>query len=322
MNFKFMKWLAVTLLITVVSVNSWAAGTVNCFIDPAPTVPLAFSSTYVFGSTTGVTVNVPVKCTQTGANGNNPVPVIVTVAVNNGSQPVGNQNKAVGAGSINYDFYTGSGCTTETHDINPSPPSVTLTINSKNGSITGNVPVYGCLVPAPAASASGLYSDTATARIAAATDSSGNNSTSIDITPVSFPVRITLPERCSITMSASPLTFAYTSFSNNASQASILYSVACGSSIVSPINMFLTDGSGTTLSTGTAAGLNYTLALNKADNSAANATTLTVTPGLPNYRINGNMVAGQAGSCAAPAVQAGSTCTQTVTGVHYLTVTW
>ena len=87
--------------------------------------------------------------------------------------------------------------------------------------------------------------------------------------------------------------------------------------------MALTNVSGAALTSGTIAGLDYTLALNTSANTIGGAPTLAVTAGglATTYRINGSMAANQVGACGGLATT-GSTCTQTISGVHYLTITW
>lgn len=320
MNFNFKHWGMAFLLATLGTANCWAQGhgTFTCNID----TPLGISSTtnYVFGGANFSTVAVPVVCTQSGATANNGDTVIVAVEIgNSNSAPATIQNTATRAGAptINYDFYTNSSCNIETHTTRAQ---TSLTFIAKNTTIRGFANAILC-VPVPVAFANGTYTDTVITSIYSV---SPTNNAAVGVSTVTgtISVSIAIPERCDISMPAGPLAFTYTSFSNAASTASKIYSVTCGSSL-SP-TMALTDVNGAALTTGTAAGLAYTLALNTMANSTGGTPRLDVASGgtATNYRINGNMAAGQAGSCAAPAVQAGATCTQTITGVHYLTVTW
>lgn len=323
MNFKFKQWATALLFATLGSANCWAQdnpqGLVTCRIG---STPVAYTTTYVSGGANSVALSVPISCTQTLATANNSNVVIVTVNIGDGLSPSLNQNRATGTGSpINYDFYTNSGCTTETHGSTNPPPAVTVTIPTRNGTGTGNALIYGC-VPVPLPAAMGLYTDTvATSIPVGGVVSTGSAAVAVGASGV-INVKITIPEFCAITMPAGALAFTYTSFTGVASQATKTYSVTCGSSLLP--TMALTDVNGAALTSGAAAGLAYTLALNTLSNSTGGTATLpaAATGSATTYRINGNMLAGQAGSCGAPAVQAGSLCTQTITGVHYVTVTW
>lgn len=321
MNFNFKHWAMALLFVTVGSANCWAQGqgTVTCNVVAGSVTH--GPQTYVFGGANALSVSVPVTCTHAGATANNGNTVKVTVDIGNSNNaPTTIQNTATRSGfpTINYDFYTNSGCGTEIHTT-PATVNIILTKNQVN--VPGNATAVLC-IPVPVAFASGAYSDTVTTKVSSVALVSGGATLVAGTGTGAISVNIFIPERCAITMSTGALVFNYTSFSTIASQPSKTYSVTCGSSL-SP-TMALTDVNGAALTSGTAAGLAYTLALNTMANSTGGTPTLAVASGgaATNYRINGNMVAGQAGSCAAPAVQAGATCTQTITGVHYLTVTW
>lgn len=326
MRIKFKQVLMALLLTTLGSAYAGPHGTITCNIG---STSVLYTTTYVTGGANSTALSVPIRCDQTNATANSTDSVTVTVNIgNSNSAPSTTQNTAKQANvpSINYDFYTGSGCTPETHGATNPPAAVTVTMSGRNGFGTGNALIYGC-VPVPLPSAMGTYTDTVTTTIpvGGVVTGSGTPDVAIGASPNGvISVSITIPERCNITMPTGALVFTYTSFTTSASQASKTFSVTCGAGLTSPVpTMALTDVFGNPLTSGTAAGLAYTLALNTLGNSTGGASTLAVTSGgsAITYRINGNMVAGQVGSCGAPATS-GATCTQTISGVHYLTVTW
>ncbi len=334
MNFKFKQWLVVSLLTAVVSANSWAApgpgpqGLVTCSIS-SPVIQ--YTTSYVFGGANATSLSVPISCVQTLYTSANATAVLVTVNIGNSdSAPGTTQNTAtqINVPSILYDFYTSSGCTaiTETHGAVNPPLAVTITIDKTTRTGSGTAVFWGC-VPAPSSLASGLYTDTASATIppGGVVSSTGSPDVAIGTSSASISVRITIPERCVITMPAGALSFSYTSFAGTDSTPNKTFQVQCGIGLTSPVpTMALTDVNGIALTSGTAAGLSYTLALSASSTTGGTSTLSVKQPGGGDvtYNINGNMVAGQAGSCAAPAIQSGSTCTQTITGVHYVTVSW
>lgn len=327
MNFRFIQGVLTLFLGLLASVDSRAANGFTCsIVNPTSitfTIPYAFG-----GSTNYVGRTIPVTCTRAG-NTNNAESVTVYVGITNGGNASGAQNNAAGAGLINYDFYTTPGNTCGAEVTPTSTTNLFATVAFGSGLSTANAntnTVYAC-VPPPALNANGPYSDNATAVITLLTPSNSGGALTINPVTATLRVDIAIPQRCAISTPIGALTFDYTSFSTTAIQATKTYSVTCGVGLTAPVpTMALTDSTGQPLTSGTAAGLAYTLALNTSTNLAGGTPTLTVAPGgsTTTYRINGNMVAGQAGSCAAPATLTGTGCTQTITGTtgHYITVTW
>lgn len=327
MNFKFIQGVLTLFLGMLVSVDGWAANGFTCsIVNPTS---ITFTIPYAFGGTSNyVGKKIPVTCTRAG-NTNNAESVRVDVGISNGGNAAGAQNNAAGAGLINYDFYTtpGNPCSAEVTPTSTTNLFATVAFPSGISTVTADTnTVYAC-VPPPALNANGAYSDNATAVITLLTPSNSGGALTINPVTATLRVDIAIPQRCDISTPIGALTFNYTSF-GAAIQPSTKFKVTCGAGLNSPLpTMALTNATGQPLTSGTAAGLAYTLALNTLANLTGGTPTLSVLPGgsATEYRINGNMVAGQAGSCATADVDsAGSTCIKTISGAtgHYITVTW
>ena len=127
-------------------------------------------------------------------------------------------------------------------------------------------------LPAAQAVAAGTYTDTVTMTM----------TYGVSIATGSFGVSISTPATCSVTGAPGNVVFNYVAF-GPAITPSSTFGVTCTLSL--PYTMALDATSGTIV------GLNYTLALS--------APGSTGTGAQQTHSINGNMVAGQAGTCAA-----------------------
>ena len=320
MSLKFKQALMALLLSTLGSAYAAANphGTITCDIG---STPVSYSATYAFGGANATSLLIPVTCTQSGATANSGDQVDVTVNIgNSNSAPGTTQNTANKASvpSINYDFYTTTACNSEIHD-STNPLVARVTVTTKNGTNTGTAgPFYGC-VPVPAPAANGTYTDTVSVTIPAGgvVQVSGGAIAAVGTAPAGvINVSITIPERCTITL-AGDLPLNYTAFGPivNGSKS---FSAVCGSTL-RPV-MTLTDNAGTLLTTGVAAGVNYTLGLNTSASGGTGTLAATAGGGTNTYYINAVIASGQAGSCASPATNNGATCTESKT--HYVTITW
>ena len=116
-----------------------------------------------------------------------------------------------------------------------------------------------------------------------------------------FNVSATLTSKCQVTAGPTNLAFTYTSFQVAAATATGgAFSVQCTNSL--PYTMAVD-----TVSANTVIGLVYSLALSSAGGTGTGAAIA--------YTVNGNMAAGQSGTCATTAACTG-------TNAHTLTVTY
>lgn len=208
-----------------------------------------------------------VTCTK-GAAGD-PATVNYGVLVNNGLYALGVNNRAAfGANRIKYDVYTNSTCGTAWK----GGTAITGTVNTPSvGTFTATSTFWGCVAPAQAVPA-GTYTDTVTMTMAYGATAS----TAVS----SFAVSISTPSTCSVTAAPGNVVFNYVAFGPVVTPSST-FGVTCTLSL--PYTMALDATSGTIV------GLNYTLALS--------ASGSTGTGAQQTHSINGNMVAGQAGTC-------------------------
>lgn len=116
-----------------------------------------------------------------------------------------------------------------------------------------------------------------------------------------FSVSATLTSKCQVTAGPTNLAFTYTSFqAGPATATGGAFSVQCTNSL--PYTMAVD-----TVSSNTVIGLVYTLSLSAASGTGTGSAIA--------YSVNGNMIAGQSGTCATTAACTG-------TNAHTLTVTY
>ncbi len=255
---------------------------VNCSVSS-----LGFSTAY--GSTLNVTASsFTVTCTHVSGAKNT---ATYQVAVNNGLQPSGTQNRAAsGANFLNYSLTSDAACLTAWKGTAYIPATVYTTPALALGA--SDIKTYafdGCVPANQVIPAAGTYTDTVTMSFvpAGATFTNGT-----------FPVSITAPATCTLSTPPGNITFNYRSFSATAVAASATFATTCTNKL--PYTMALDATSGAI------AGVTYTLAL-----SASTA----VGTGVPQtFSINGSIAAGQGGTCTA------ATCTGSQ--VRTLTITY
>ncbi|MEO8385477.1 MAG: spore coat protein U domain-containing protein [Betaproteobacteria bacterium] len=205
----------------------------------------------------------------------------------NGIQETGNQNRArmgATANYMNYDVWANSGCSVTwrnnaANDIVDTIPVLTgFTPASKTTSF------WGC-IPGSQAVAAGTYTDTVvmTARL-------GAGGTGAILATGSFPVSIVTPSSCSISTAPGNVAFGtYTALGATVS-ANTSFKATCTNLL--PYTMTLDATSGVVV------GLNYSLLLNTANSGGATTLASTGNGLAQTFFINGNMAAGQAGTCA------------------------
>jgi len=241
-------------------------------------------------STTAATTNVTqtfftVTCTR-GAS-TDPTSVSYSVKADNGLYSVGQRNNAAfGANRINYDIYTNASCGTQWKGNTAISGTITF---ATTGTLSQQGNFWGCIPAAQAGIAAGTYTDTVTMTMTYGSPQSTATGT--------FGVTITTPPVCTLTTAPGTVSFAYVSFGPTVN-ASTTYGVTC--TLALPYTMALDATSGTVL------GITYTLALSSASSTGTGAQQT--------FQINGNIAAGQAGTCGT------STCSGTQ--ARTLTITY
>lgn len=289
MTARLYQWLAVTLLLLC---GAPAHAAISCSV----------ASNGFFGSYNPATqlvlqTSFTVTCTRSATS--DPTSVSYANAVNNGLYANGINNRAFQSGSsyMRYDTFVDGSCGTQWKGNS----TIGGTINfSGTGTVSQVHTYWGCVAAGLTGLAAGTYSDLATMTL-----SYGPNPQSTATN--TFPVGLSTPATCSISTAPGAVAFgAYVAF-GGALAASTGFAATCSNYLPYTLSVTATSG--------TIAGLNYTLLLQNAA-PVMSGTTLSVTGnGFPqSYTINGAMVAGQAGTCAA------GSCSGTVP--HTLTLTY
>lgn len=281
---KFIQLLLASGLLAFASAAR-AAVSYSCNISA---LPINYSQTYSGSSNSSTSLSLSVSCTKSGSGSG--LTINYTVTPNNGLNASGSQNRASLSGNlINYDLYTDATCTT------PWSGSGSMVFGGGAGStITQTLTYYGTVPAAqPSLPPLGTYSDSVNMTLATTT----GGVTITGTNPAPFLVSIVVPAACTISTQPGNITFSYTSFGAGAN-ASTTFATICTNQL--PYTMAIDATSGTI------AGVNYSLALSAAGGTG---TGLAQT-----YTINGTIAAGQAGTCAA------ATCSGSQ--ARYLTITY
>lgn len=259
---KSILWLVTLAMLAFVNC---AQAKVACTISSA-----GFSTAY--GSALSVTAaNFTVTCTANSLGGS----ATYQVAVNNGANSSGNQNRAALTGNyLNYNLTSDSGCFTA-WDGTTYIPAVAYTTPMLPGGGTDikTYSYYGCVPAGLTVPATGTYTDTVTMSFVP------GGAAFIGGT---FPVSIYAPATCSLTTAPGNISLNYTSL-GSAAAASTSFVTTCSNLLSYTMALDATSG--------TIVGVDYTLALS--------ASGSTGTGGPQTFTINGNVPSGQSGTCAA-----------------------
>jgi spore coat protein U-like protein len=252
-----------------VAIAAQAAGAaITCNIT-SPGVTLAYpaNSAPVMTQT-----SFTVTCSRNLAG--DPTSISYTLAVNNGLNPNGINNRAFfGGNPLRYDVYRDATCT--------STWKGSQTIGDTIPTLSGFTPVsktttyWGCVTNAQSPAA-GTYADTVTMTLTYGTSTAVNT----------FPVSIATPATCNVTTPPGNIAFGTYVAMGPAVNASTTVAVTCTSYL--PYTLSLDAGSGVI------AGLQYNLALSAASASGNGGAQV--------HTISGTLPAGQAGTCT------GATC--------------
>ena len=158
---------------------------------------------------------------------------------------------------------------------------------------------YGCAAAGIITSPAGTYTDLVTLALSATTTAGLVTTT----TNGSLNVSITVNPECVFSTAPGAIAFAYTAF-GSAVAANTTFGTKCTNLL--PYSMALDATSGVV------SGLNYTLALNTSGSGGSSPLGSTGTGVAQTFFVNGNMAAGQAGTCAGASCAASNTHTITV----------
>ena len=276
-------WTRLLLWLVLLVAGPAAHAAITCTSITTPGVTIS----YVNNSTASVQTFFTVSCTRTSVT--DPASVSYDVAVNNGTNPNGVNNRAsLGSATLRYDVFTNSACSTAWKNPRTIADSMTWS-NGATGTLTKQTTYWGCMVNAQTAPATGTYTDS----IAITMTYGANNAKLFGTIPVS----IYAPALCTVASRPGSLNLAYTAFGGQASQ-STSFGLTCTGGMPYTIATDVTEG--------VLSGLRYTLALS--------GSSATGTGALQTYSVTATIPAGQAGACA--------TATCTATRTHTLTISY
>ena len=277
-----MKRAVLLLLATLALLLSPAAGAaITCSVSSS-----GFAAAY---NPAAATANITqtfftVTCTR-GAT-SDPTSVSYSVKADNGLTPQGQGNRATfGANRISYDVYKDAACGTQWKGNQAITGTITF---ASTGTVTQQGNFWGCIPAGQTGLAAGTYTDTVTM-----TMTYGNPQSTATGT---FGVTINTPPVCTVTTAPGTVAFTYVSF-GAAANASTSYGVTC--TLALPYTMALDATSGTIV------GITYTLSLSS-PSSTGTGTQQT-------FQINGNIAAGQSGTCASATCSGTQARTLTIT---------
>jgi hypothetical protein len=288
------SWMAA---ITLLLASSQALAGAFCSVSS-----LGFSSAYVPGNLAMniTSASFDVTCTAGPKKSN----VQYQIAVDNGMNALGTQNRSTLAGSfINYSLASDGACMNAWKGAADLPnPRAKLSL-AANQTVTTTYTFFGCIPGGQAVlPPEGTYTDMVSMTFSTANASGGGASS---FTGGSLPVNILSPASCSFTSPPTSMVFAYTSFSPVDVLANSAFAMRCTRLLPFSIDLDATAG--------TIVGLNYSLLLNTA---AAGGTPTLASVGtgiVQSFYINGTIAAGQGGTCTSAFCSGTQTRTLTVT---------
>lgn len=225
-----------------------------------------------------------VTCTR-GAT-SDPTSVNYSVKADNGLNPQGQNNRAsFGTRRLSYDIFTNASCGTQWKGNTAITGTITF---AGTGTVSQQGNFWGCIPAGQTGLAAGTYTDTVTM-----TMTYGNPQSTATGT---FGVTINTPPVCTVTTPPGTVSFTYVSF-GSAVNASTSFGVTC--TLALPYTMALDATSGTIV------GITYTLSLSSPSSTGTGAQQT--------FQINGNIAAGQSGTCASAACSGTQGRTLTIT---------
>lgn len=273
----------------LVFATSWVHAAITCTSITSPGFSTSFTGTVPPNNITQGSFTV--TCNRNLAG--DPTTLSYTVGADNGLNAGGGFNQAaLGASRLQYDLYKDAACGVRWKAGGGNRIADTMTLIGFTAT-SKQTNYWGCITTSQVLTA-GTYGDTITMSL----DVGGLTNT--------FPVNISTPSMCTITTAPGTLSFTYTAF-GAAQIANTLFRPNC--------TIYLAYSMALSATSGVVSGLNYSLGLNAIINSGGTSPLAsTGTGAAETFYINGNMAAGQAGTCP--------TGTCSATNTHTLTITY
>lgn len=275
MTSRLFRWLAGTALMLSATCGHAA---ITCSISSN-----GFSTAYSAATPTPTITQTSFTVTCTRGLASDPTSVNYAANADNGLYALGINNRALLSGSsyIKYDVYTDGACGSQWKGNTSISGSIVFT---GTGAVSATSSYWGCIGAGLTGLAAGVYTDALTLTL-----SYGPNPQST--ATVSAPVNIATPSTCSISTTPGTVAFgSYVAF-GNVLAASTSFGANCTNYL--PYTLAVTP------TTGTIAGVTYTLLLQSAA-PVMTGTSLSATGNgfAQTYTINGSMAAGQSGVCS------------------------
>lgn len=276
----------------LVFATSWVHAAITCTSITSTGFSTSFSGTVPPNNITQGSFTV--TCNRNLAG--DPTTLSYDVGANNGLNAGGGFNQAaLGASRLQYDLYKDAACGVM-WNAKGNRIADTMTFSNNFTATSKQTNYWGCITTSQTLPA-GIYTDTVTMTLSYP---GGSNLTN------TFPVNISTPSVCTITTAPGTLTFTYTAFGAGQT-ASTSFQPNC--------TIYLAYSMALSATSDVVSGLNYSLGLNAIINSGGSSPLAsTGTGAAQTFYINGNMAAGQAGTCA--------TGTCSATNTHTLTITY
>ena len=272
----------------LVFATSWVHAAITCTSITSSGYSTSFTGTVPPNNITQGSFTV--TCNRNLAG--DPTTLSYTVGADNGLNAGGGFNQAaLGASRLQYDLYKDAACGVRWKIAGGNRIADTMTLSGFTAT-SKQTNYWGCITTSQTLPA-GIYTDTITMTL------------SVGGLTNTFPVNISTPSVCTITTAPGTLSFTYTAF-GAAQTASTSFQPNC--------TIYLAYSMALSATSDVVSGLNYSLALNTINSGGSSPLASTGTGAAQTFYINGNMAAGQAGTCA--------TGTCSATNTHTLTITY
>lgn len=284
-----MKAYATLSLLILLLAAPRAQAAINCSIS-SPGVSGAYHGALSINQTS-LTIN----CTRLSSD---PGTSAYTVYPDNGINATGQINRAVnGTEYLGYEEFQDSICSSAWQFQGGSMSGMIDFGSALAVSVTHD---YWACIPAGQVYAAGSYSDTVIMTL------TYDDGTGDVVTTGGHQVTILTIPSCSISTAPGTISFSYTALQNTAASAHTTFGTTC--SLGTGYSLSVDTGDGVI------SGLQYSLRINTTANGGSNPLAGTGTGVEQNFYINGNMPAGQAGSCTTASCQDSS--------IHTLLITY
>lgn len=264
-----------------------ACGSVQAVICSVTATSIPPSTLYISGANTDRTGTISGTCTQQAGDSGGGERIYI--GVDQGRPPAGRaMTRQNGIETLNYEIYHASFGPSGVWNEATGVASTTVANGGVFYRLAGNTnpqsfsfPYYFRIPVGQPTAPPGIYDDPAIAVKVRLSDSGGSAS-GVVLSQISFGVSATIEASCSFTSTPAPITMSYGSFQTTPSTGSSAFQLTCTNNTSYTLTIGPSSG-------GTLLGLAYSLALS--------APSGTGTGSSQSFSVNGNVAAGQSGTC-------------------------